>query len=433
MGDYRYHDQRSGRIGPPPAQQRMQQQSGQQNGGKISTEVCLPRIGVERAAAELSSDSALGRRQQRHHNHCRGSDQNARQAAFRQGLDPESANRLNGNVSSQQQETNSDKTSRDSLGTLTALRVHIDAKSPQQDSRRGRLDHRVQTEAHQCDTARQHSGYERNRSLEAVPCQREVFQPLPTGDQRAALHCASRGSAADRICFHHFHTNQRELKIRKGSVIQPNRYCPIHAFAKLLPAAGAYWIASRVSSSNRSAAPRNAATCFRHALTRSTGQHSLCSSISIRNLSTPNSSPPSFSVSLIPSVYSTTVSPGDIDAFTTSTLSSEKKPSGLQLLSKVLTPDLPASSTGKWPAFASSSSPWFETLPNTRVAYWFASALSWKSRLARTISSATGSRSGISERKTARRFEASMAAATPLPDTSAMMKWRCPSSFITSQ
>src|SRR5208283_3507139 len=230
------------------------------------------------------------------------------------------------------------------------------------------------------------------------------------------------------------HAQSSQPRPRKACT--PSRTQRAHSSAHaaaIFCAAGEYWIASNVSSSNRSAAPRNAATCLRHSLTSSTGQHSSCSSINRRNLSTPYSSPPSFSASLIPSVYSTTVSPGDICALTTSTLSSEKKPSGLQLLSKVCTPDLPASNTGKWPAFAISISPWFEMLPNTRVAYWLASALSWKSRLARTISSATGSRSGIREWKTARKFDASMAAATPLPETSAMMKWRCPSSLITSQ
>src|SRR5664280_2295491 len=82
------------------------------------------------------------------------------------------------------------------------------------------------------------------------------------------------------------------------------------------------------------------------ACTSAAGQHvGCCSATSRRKASTPYSSPSRLLASLTPSVYRTTVSPGDKTALTTSTFSSEKKPSGLQLLSNAVTPDLPANNT----------------------------------------------------------------------------------------
>src|SRR5271167_1371809 len=49
--DDRHHDKCGERIGPPPAQQRVQQQSGKKYGGKIGTEVGLARVGLQGAAA----------------------------------------------------------------------------------------------------------------------------------------------------------------------------------------------------------------------------------------------------------------------------------------------------------------------------------------------------------------------------------------------
>src|SRR6516225_2109327 len=48
--DDRRHDKCGGGIGPPPAQQLVQQQSGQKNGREIRAKIGLARIGPQRAA-----------------------------------------------------------------------------------------------------------------------------------------------------------------------------------------------------------------------------------------------------------------------------------------------------------------------------------------------------------------------------------------------
>src|SRR5579872_572562 len=67
FADNQWHHDHSGHgISPPPAQQRIQQQAGEEDSGKIGAKVGLAGIGVHGAAVKLAGDLALGPGQQRH-------------------------------------------------------------------------------------------------------------------------------------------------------------------------------------------------------------------------------------------------------------------------------------------------------------------------------------------------------------------------------
>src|SRR5947208_4267272 len=77
LGDDWNHDQSGNGIHPPPTEECIQQQATQENPAKVRTEIRLFRIRVHGSAADLTSNSPLCSRQQRHDNHRSASDHDA--------------------------------------------------------------------------------------------------------------------------------------------------------------------------------------------------------------------------------------------------------------------------------------------------------------------------------------------------------------------
>ena len=75
---------------------------------------------------------------------------------------------------------------------LAPQRIVFGAQSPQQNCRRDGFDHRVETEAHQGDAARQQPGDECDRRFEAIPGNREIFQATAVRNQGGAIKCYGR-------------------------------------------------------------------------------------------------------------------------------------------------------------------------------------------------------------------------------------------------
>ena len=67
FGDYRHHDESCGRIGPPPAEESVEEKSSKQNRRKIHAELRLARVYVHRCASNSGGNFSFCSRKQRHH------------------------------------------------------------------------------------------------------------------------------------------------------------------------------------------------------------------------------------------------------------------------------------------------------------------------------------------------------------------------------
>src|SRR5688500_6756597 len=106
-GDRR-DDERSRRVEPPEAKERIAEQTEEDRGGEVGAQKVLRALAARRGRAELVGEPALCDAEERHSDHARGYEDDAEPTSFRLVGGDERVDRFEGDVGREQEELDGD-------------------------------------------------------------------------------------------------------------------------------------------------------------------------------------------------------------------------------------------------------------------------------------------------------------------------------------
>ncbi len=147
-------------------------------------------------AAEAAANFTLSAGEQRHDQQRGASQNDSSEAGLRNGAQPEIAKRLESDVGGEGEEAGSDDAEGDAFVAFAVMDVSVGRHPPEECGAGNHFDEAVEAEADERDAASDQSGYQRDKALEAVPGEGEVFETAASADQESAVGDGGVGHAA---------------------------------------------------------------------------------------------------------------------------------------------------------------------------------------------------------------------------------------------
>jgi len=158
LADEGSHQKSSEGIGPPEAEEHIEEQATQKDRGEIGAELGLLGVGMHRGAAKDRAKAMLGAREHRHHDERSAGHDDAGDAMLGCAFEPKSGCGFVPDVGGQRQKTTTDDFESVPLILLPALHVGIDCHTPQDGATGSNFDKAVDAKADERNAAGDRAG-----------------------------------------------------------------------------------------------------------------------------------------------------------------------------------------------------------------------------------------------------------------------------------